>query len=217
MIGYTQHTTTTERYALASKARTKLLNCAAQSSKKDLNLRLLVGHANLLDRVMESLHNNDAQDDTELEEDEPNFDEIDEPVHLVRDDTDKTPNYVTGNTHVSFTLPAAPEHTIYEYSSDSDSESDSASEDEDYSDGSDDSDDYEYDEDYQVYDHDNVARARQHVEHSAYLRRPATYTLAHGESMTKPTGGDLLLVSIPEDNEEGDHLSSSAPRQLTTV
>ncbi|CEP64895.1 uncharacterized protein LALA0_S14e01684g [Lachancea lanzarotensis] len=216
MFGATQHATTTETYALASKARSKLLNCAAQSSKKDLNLRLLVGHANLLDKVMESLHNHDSQDDdAELEEDEPNFDEMDEPVHLVHDDDEKSPNYVTGGSHVTFTLPAAPEHTIYEY--DSDSDSDSNSEDDDYSDGSDDSDDYEYDEDYQVYDYDNLVRARQGVEHAAYLRRPATHTLAHGESMKKPSGGDLLLVSIPEDIEEGDQLGNPAPHQLTSV
>ncbi|QLG71451.1 hypothetical protein HG535_0B04930 [Zygotorulaspora mrakii] len=44
-----------QQYLLASKARAKLMRCAATDSNKDYNLRVLVGHANLLDRVMESV------------------------------------------------------------------------------------------------------------------------------------------------------------------
>lgn len=46
-----------DQYSLASKARTKLMRCAkdAQKANKEYNLRVLVGHANLLDRITENV------------------------------------------------------------------------------------------------------------------------------------------------------------------
>ncbi|AET41021.1 Ecm13p Ecym_7173 [Eremothecium cymbalariae DBVPG len=48
--------TPSEQYILANKARSKLL-FAAQCKGRDYDLRVLVGHANLLDRVTEALGN----------------------------------------------------------------------------------------------------------------------------------------------------------------
>ncbi|SCU77624.1 LAME_0A01728g1_1 [Lachancea meyersii CBS 8951] len=57
-----------ERYLLAEKARNKLIRCAHSGKGGDLNLRILVGHANLLDRLALEEHRdelgNDAQSDT---------------------------------------------------------------------------------------------------------------------------------------------------------
>lgn len=44
-----------QQYLLASKARTKLLRCANAEKNKDYNLRVLVGHANLLDKLMDNI------------------------------------------------------------------------------------------------------------------------------------------------------------------
>ncbi|SCU79794.1 LAME_0B00386g1_1 [Lachancea meyersii CBS 8951] len=226
MLGFTQCTNTTERYALASKARSKLLSCAAQSKKKELNLRVLVGHANLLDRVMETIHNSEDNSGDEEEEEEGlheeaeegelDYDQMDEPVVLVGGRSEESsPNYITGPPHVTFTLPAAPQHTIYEYNSDSDSETESESDSEIENENfSDDSSDYD---DYGIYNDSETELKRLRAKNSDYLRRPATYTLAHDENMTKPSSGDLLLVSIPEENEEGEEMNESAPRQLAVV
>lgn len=44
-----------QQYLLASKVRTKLLRCANAEKNKDYNLRILVGHANLLDKLMDNI------------------------------------------------------------------------------------------------------------------------------------------------------------------
>ncbi|AQZ15549.1 ECM13 (YBL043W) and YJR115W [Zygosaccharomyces parabailii] len=53
MIGTT--VTVSQQYLLASKVRSKLLKCASTEKNKDYDLRILVGHANLLDKLMDSI------------------------------------------------------------------------------------------------------------------------------------------------------------------
>lgn len=53
MIGTT--VTVSQQYLLASKVRSKLLKCASTEKNKDYDLRVLVGHANLLDKLMDSI------------------------------------------------------------------------------------------------------------------------------------------------------------------
>ncbi|EJS44637.1 ecm13p [Saccharomyces arboricola H-6] len=48
------HSSIEDHYALASKARSKLAKCVSATTRnKDYNLRVLVGHANLLDKITE--------------------------------------------------------------------------------------------------------------------------------------------------------------------
>lgn len=54
-LAMTSTVSISQQYLLASKARAKLMKCAATDHNKDYNLRVLVGHANLLDKVMESV------------------------------------------------------------------------------------------------------------------------------------------------------------------
>lgn len=49
-----------QQYILASRAKRKLLSAANQSGGKDHELRVLVGHANLLDRLSESISKFDS-------------------------------------------------------------------------------------------------------------------------------------------------------------
>lgn len=83
MIGTT--VSVSQQYLLASKARSKLLQCASTGKNKDYDLRILVGHANLLDKLMNSIDSftysqkqenenaeyvsSDDEDDDEEEED----------------------------------------------------------------------------------------------------------------------------------------------------
>lgn len=53
MIGTT--VSISQQYLLAGKARSKLLKCASTEKNKDYDLRILVGHANLLDRLMDNI------------------------------------------------------------------------------------------------------------------------------------------------------------------
>ncbi|SCU81026.1 LAMI_0B04522g1_1 [Lachancea mirantina] len=48
-------TSISQQYILANRARSKLLACAATGKNREFELRVLVGHANLLDRVVESI------------------------------------------------------------------------------------------------------------------------------------------------------------------
>lgn len=53
MIGTT--ISISKQYLLAGRARSKLLQCASTEKNKDYDLRILVGHANLLDRLMDNI------------------------------------------------------------------------------------------------------------------------------------------------------------------
>ena len=50
-----------DQYILASKVRSKLAKCVSVTTKnKDYNLRVLVGHANLLDKITENVETHNA-------------------------------------------------------------------------------------------------------------------------------------------------------------
>lgn len=51
-----------QQYVLASKARSKLMKCANAGRNKDFDLRVLVGHANMLDRLMENIDKFNGKD-----------------------------------------------------------------------------------------------------------------------------------------------------------
>ncbi|SCU84125.1 LANO_0C00496g1_1 [Lachancea nothofagi CBS 11611] len=198
-----QYNTTTQRYALASQARTKLLSCAAQSKNTELNLRVLVGHANLLDRVMGTLQEpNAAGDDNESDEDVEESQiaeyESDDEEGQFDDDSDSDNDYVIEPQHVTFSLPAPPRATVYEYNSDSEED-----------DGENDSDsDSDFYNDSASEPEENYATVK--------LHRPSHYTLTRDGDMAKPSNGNLLLVSIPEENDDEldvDH--HGTPRQLS--
>lgn len=54
--------TVSQQYVLASKARSKLMKCANAGKNKDFDLRVLVGHANMLDRLMDSIEKFNSKD-----------------------------------------------------------------------------------------------------------------------------------------------------------
>ncbi|GAV56212.1 hypothetical protein ZYGR_0BA01180 [Zygosaccharomyces rouxii] len=93
MIGTT--VSISQQYLLAGKAKSKLLKCASTEKNKDYDLRILVGHANLLDRLMDNIDSFTyaqrqeeggsleyfSSDDEEEEDEEEDFDPEDE-LHL---------------------------------------------------------------------------------------------------------------------------------------
>ncbi|SCU78988.1 LADA_0A09054g1_1 [Lachancea dasiensis] len=196
MFRVSAYNTVTERYALASQARTKLLRCASQSKKSDLDLRVLVGHANLLDKVMETLQEEDGSGESD--------DECEiEPVQLTHDLSNDDRSYVVGEQHVTFSLPSVPVQTVHEYNSDSDSDSED-DDDEPLSSNDD-------DDDYSLSDPEEELKM---LGRNTQLRRPGHYTLASDGGMMKISNGNLLLVSIPEEDEEHT-LDISSPRQMS--
>ncbi|QLL31511.1 hypothetical protein HG536_0B03740 [Torulaspora globosa] len=54
--------TVSQQYLLASKARSKLMKCANAGKNKDYDLRVLVGHANMLDRLMDNIEKFNSKD-----------------------------------------------------------------------------------------------------------------------------------------------------------
>lgn len=91
MIGTT--VSISQQYLLAGKAKSKLLKCASTEKNKDYDLRILVGHANLLDRLMDNIDSftysqrqesgaveyvssDDEEDEEEEEEDSDREDEL---------------------------------------------------------------------------------------------------------------------------------------------
>ncbi|QLQ79025.1 hypothetical protein HG537_0B03720 [Torulaspora globosa] len=53
-----------QQYLLASKARSKLMKCANTGKNKDFDLRILVGHANMLDKLMDSIEKFNSKDNS---------------------------------------------------------------------------------------------------------------------------------------------------------
>ena len=104
--------TMSQRYLLANKARTKLMQCVSSTKNRDYDLRVLVGHANLLDSVMDSIHNHDlettsqpAQESYFSSDSESDSDEEDEDYYYSSSDEeesngeDSTYEYVLASTN----------------------------------------------------------------------------------------------------------------------
>ncbi|CAR22308.1 KLTH0D00528p [Lachancea thermotolerans CBS 6340] len=172
----------TQRYTLASRARSKMMRCASQGKGQDLDLRVLVGHANLLDRVMESLH-------TEEEEEVSTSDE-EEPVELGITSE-------VGSGHVTFALPQ-PLETVYECDSDSDSDNDDEAT----------SSDYDSDSDGEFSsDSDNESEDESDEEGFSNFGKSRNYTLTGSDAATTPVlrkhgGGNLYLFSLTGDGAD---------------
>ncbi|SCW01115.1 LAFE_0D05402g1_1 [Lachancea fermentati] len=199
MLSRRAYSKTIKRYALASQARTKLLGCTAQTKRPDLNLRVLVGHGNLMDKVMETLH-----EDEELNESDDE-DRV-ERVLMASDDA----YFGRCEPHVTFSLPLNPVHTVFEYDSDSDIEGDTE---DDIEEEDDELDDFGGgNENYGVENYTSAFTTRGR---NANLHRPGHYTLAHEGGMTKISNGNLLLVSISEEGEEEHGMESTTPRRLS--
>ncbi|CUS20861.1 LAQU0S01e16270g1_1 [Lachancea quebecensis] len=175
---YRETLSVTQRYTLASRARSKMMRCASQGKSQDLNLRVLVGHANLLDRVMESLHSE--------EDEEVNTSDEDEPIELGI-------TSASGPGHVTFALPQ-PLETVYEYDSDSDSDNDGASS--EY--------DTESDDDFSS-ESDSESEDESDDENFPGFGKSKNYTLTGSDAATasqprKHGGGNLYLFSLTDDD-----------------
>lgn len=128
-----------DQYALASKARTKLMRCAkdAQRANREYNLRVLVGHANLLDKITENVERINL-----LKRQSPQpQEEEEEDLHLSRQFSSEQVELPSQQHQES-----AHNADYYYYSSDSESEEESE-------------DDSEYDseEDDEAVDEENAA------------------------------------------------------------
>lgn len=102
-----------DQYALASRARTKLLRCAkdAQRANKEYNLRVLVGHANMLDKITESVEHMQASG-----------------LQLSRQPSRPEPVGPADTAGLVDTVDTEPTHYYYSSGSESESESETESE-----------------------------------------------------------------------------------------
>ncbi|SCW03727.1 LAFE_0G16886g1_1 [Lachancea fermentati] len=172
-----------QQYVLANRARSKLLTCAAAGKKKDFDLRVLVGHANLLDRVMESIQSID------LDSDEREYHGVVSPEYAAtgKDRSADAPTMLTT-------------HELY----DSDSDSDSCSDEDDdaySSDSESDSDEEEY-----ISDDESSDKKYEYVLDSSYRlsvsHKPAEL---NSRSVPRVTTTALAISEDDEDSDEGEY------------
>lgn len=144
-----------QQYLLASKARSKLMKCANSGKNKDYDLRVLVGHANMLDRLMENIErfnskdtanmsgsygveyiSSDEDSDEEnkvLSSDSSSDDEVDDEYSSDSDYSDNeeeverryTPLGVMGSTHDSAVVTVTIDHCLEDSEEDYESDSES--------------------------------------------------------------------------------------------
>ncbi|KAH3902503.1 Ecm13p SCDLUD_000080 [Saccharomycodes ludwigii] len=178
----------TQQYLLADKIRSKLYNCVnntkAQHRNKEYNLRVLVGHAMLLDKLMDNLNTtlttnaSSCTTVTFAEEENAKKVEVQEEYHNNNDDDD----------------------FFYSYSSSDEDEEDE----DDYAGTDDDDDDDDVDEVYTVHNYSNIdnnATDRNEPEFQYRLHKVASN---NGCGISNVNSGIKISHHTEEDEEDSD-------------